>query len=82
MFQRKLLLQVIYIWLFFSETPILTIFMAISCQATMANFNKMAVMAVLVLVDMGISMVKICVYVIDRKNVDKQKRSGKNCMDK
>ena len=48
----------------------------------MTNFNKMAVMAVLVLVDMGISMVNICVYVIDRKNVDKQKRSGKNCMDK
>ena len=58
-FQRKLLSQVIYSWLFFSETPILTIFLAILCQAIMANFSKIAIMAILVWVDVAINMVNM-----------------------
>ena len=37
----------------------MTIFMAIICQAIMANFNKMAIMAILVWVDMAINMANI-----------------------
>ena len=43
--------------LFFAETPTLTIFMAILCQAIMANFSKIAIMAILVWVDVAINMV-------------------------
>ena len=54
--------------LLFAETPILTISMAMLCQAIMANFNKVAIMAILVWVDMA--MVNIGVFSKNRKNVD------------
>ena len=44
--------------------------MAILCQAIMANFNKMAIMAILVWVDMAINIVNISVYAKNRKNVN------------
>ena len=56
--------------LFFAETPTLTKFMAILCQAIMANFSKIAIMAILVWVDMAINMVNIGVYVKSWQNVD------------
>ena len=53
--------------------------MAILHQAIMANFNKIAKMAIIVRVDMAINMVNIGVYAKKRKNVDKlRKRIGKN----
>ena len=53
--------------------------MAILCQATMANFIQISIMAILVRVDMAINMVIIDVYAKNRKNADKlQKRIGKN----
>ena len=48
----------------------MTIFMAILCQAIMANFNKMAIMATMACLDMAIIMVNIGVYSKNRKNVD------------
>ena len=46
----------------------------------MANFNKIALMAILVWVDMAINVVNIGVYVKNRKNVDNLlKQIGKNC---
>ena len=36
---------------FFAETYIMTIFMAMLCQAIMANINKMAIMAILVWIE-------------------------------
>ena len=56
--------------LFFAETPILTISMAILCQAIMANFSKIAIMAILVWVDVAINMVNIGVYAKSWQNVD------------
>ena len=56
--------------LLFAETPILTISMAISCQAIMANFSKIAIMAVLVWVAMAINMANMGVSAKNRKNVD------------
>ena len=44
--------------------------MAILCQAIMANFNKIAIMATLVWVDMTINIVNISVYAKNRKNVN------------
>ena len=53
--------------------------MAILCQAIMANFNKMAIMAVLVWVVMAINMVNMGVSAKNRQNVDSlRKRIGKN----
>ena len=53
--------------------------MAILHQAIMANFNKIAIMAILVWVDMAINMVNIGVYAKNRKNEDNlRKRIGKN----
>ena len=47
----------------------------------MANCSKMAILAILVLVDMSIDMVNISVYAKNRKNVDNlQKGMGKNCI--
>ena len=64
--------------LFFTETPTLTKFMAILCQAIMANFNKITIMAVLVWVDMAINMVNMGVSANKRHYVDSlQKRIGK-----
>ena len=63
----------------FAETLIMTIFMATLCQAIMANFNKIVIMAILVWVVMAINMVNKGVYVKNRKNVDSlRKRIGKN----
>ena len=65
----------------FTETYILTIFMAILRQAIMAKMNKMAIMAILVWINMAINMVNIGVYAKNRKNVDSlQKRIGKYCV--
>ena len=65
--------------LFFAETPTLTIFMAILCQAIMANFSKIAIMAILVWVDVAINMVNMGVSAKNRQNVDSlRKRIGKN----
>ena len=65
--------------LFFAETPTLTIFMAILCQAIMANFTKIATMAILVWVDVAINMVNMGVSAKNRQNVDSlRKRIGKN----
>ena len=65
--------------LFFGETPTLTIFMAISCQAIMANFSKIVVMAILVWVEMTTNMVNMGVSAKNWQNVDSlQKRIGKN----
>ena len=44
--------------------------MAILCQAIMANFNKMAIMAILVWVDMAINMANMDVAAKIRQNVD------------
>ena len=55
---------------FFAETLIMTIFMDTLCKAIMANFNKMAIMTILVWIDMAINMVSIGVYAKNRKNVD------------
>ena len=55
---------------FFAETPILTISMAILCQAIMANFSKIAIMAILVWVDVAINMVNMGVSAKNRQNVD------------
>ena len=57
-------------YMLFAETPILTISMAILCQAIMANFIKIAIMAVLVGVDMAINMVNMIVSAKSRQNVD------------
>ena len=54
-------------WQFFAETYIMTIFMAILCQAIMAKINKMAI---LVWIYMAINMVNIGVFAKNRKNVD------------
>ena len=56
--------------LFFAKTPTLTIFMAISCQAIMANFSKIPIMAVLVWVDMALNMVNMDVSTKNWQNVD------------
>ena len=59
----------------------MTIFMVILCQAIMAIFNKIAIMAIFVWVDMAINMVNIGVYAKNRENVDNlRKRIGKNCI--
>ena len=64
---------------FFAETLIMTIFMAILCQAIMANFSKIAIMAILVWVDVAINMVNMGVSAKNRQNVDSlRKRIGKN----
>ena len=55
---------------FFAETLIMTILMAILHQAIMANFNKIAIMAILVWVYMAINMVNIGVYTKSWQNVD------------
>ena len=69
--------------LFFAETPTLTIFMAILCQAIMANFSKIAIMAILVWVDVAINMVNMGVSAKNRQNVDSlRKRIGKNRIGK
>ena len=53
--------------------------MAILCQAIMANFSKIAIMAIFVWVDMAINMVNIDVYAKKTKNVDNlRKWIGKN----
>ena len=53
--------------------------MATLCQAIMANFNKIVIMAILVWVVMAINMVNKGVYVKNRKNVDSlRKWIGKN----
>ena len=44
--------------------------MATLCQAIMANFNKIVIMAILVWVVMAMNMVNKGVYVKNRKNVD------------
>ena len=44
--------------------------MAILCQAIMANFNKMAIIAILVWVDMAINMANMDVSAKIRQNVD------------
>ena len=47
----------------------------------MANFNKIAIMDILVWVDMAINMVNIGVYARNRKNLDNfLKRIRKNCI--
>ena len=48
----------------------MTIFMAILCQAIMANFSKIAIMAVLVWVDMAINMVDMGFFAKNWQNVD------------
>ena len=53
----------------FTDTLIMTIFMAILCQAIITNFNKLAIMAILVEDDMAINMANIGVSA-NRKNVD------------
>ena len=59
----------------------MAIIMAILHQAIMANFYKIAIMAIIVRVDMAINMVNIGVYAKKRKNVDNlRKRIGKNCI--
>ena len=55
---------------FSAETFLMTIFMTILCQAIMPNFNKVAIMAILVRIDMAINMVNIGVYAKNMKNVD------------
>ena len=53
--------------------------MAILCQAIMANFSKIAIMAILVWVDVAINMVNMGVSAKNRQNVDSlRKRIGKN----
>ena len=55
----------------------MTIIMAILHQAIMANYNKIAIMAIIV----RVNMVNIGVYAKKRKNVDNlRKRIGKNCI--
>ena len=45
----------------------------------MPNFNKVAIMAILVRIDMAINMVNIGVYAKNMKNVDNlRKQIGKN----
>ena len=67
--------------LFFAETPTLTIFMAILCQAIMANFSNIAIVAILVWVVMAINMVNMGVSAKNWENVDSlPKRIGKNCI--
>ena len=44
--------------------------MVILCQAIMAIFNKIAIMAIFVWVDMAINMVNIGVYAKSWQNVD------------
>ena len=61
----------------------LTIFMAILCQAIMANISKIAVMAILVWVEMATNMVNMGVSAKNRQNVDSlRKRIGKNRIGK
>ena len=48
----------------------MTILMTILCHAIMGNFNKMAIMAILVWVDMAVNMANIGVSAKNRKNVD------------
>ena len=48
--------------------------MATLCQAIMANFNKIVIMAILVWVVMAINMVNKGVYVKNRKNVEPRVR--------
>ena len=55
---------------FFTFFFVLAIFMVILCQAIMAIFNKIAIMAILVWVDMAINMVNIGVYAKRWQNVD------------
>ena len=57
---------------FFAETLKMTILilMAILHQAIMANFNQIAIMAIIVRVDMAINMVNIGVYAKSWQNVD------------
>ena len=55
--------------------------MAILCQAIMANFSKIAIMAILVWVDVAINMVNMGVSAKNWENVDSlPKRIGKNCI--
>ena len=63
------------------KTPLNIIlkFMAILCKAIMANFSKIAIMAVIVWVDMAIIMGNMGVSAKNRQNVDSlRKRIGKN----
>ena len=56
--------------------------MTILGQAIIANFNKIAIMAILVRIDMAITMVKMGVYAKNMKNVDNlRKQIGKNRID-
>ena len=65
--------------LLFAETPILTISMAMLCQAIMTNFSKIAIMAIFVWVDMAINMVNMNVSAKNWQTVDcLWKRIGKN----
>ena len=53
--------------------------MAILCQAIMANFTKIAIMAILVWVDMAMNMVNMGVSAKNWQNVDSlRKRIGKS----
>ena len=55
--------------------------MTILDQAIMANFNKIAIMAILVWADMAINMVNIGVSAMNKKNVDNLRQwIGKNCI--
>ena len=65
--------------LLFAEAPILTIYMAILCQAIVANFSKIVIMAVFVWVDLAINMVNMGVFAKNWQNVDSlRKWIGKN----
>ena len=48
----------------------MTIFVAILSYTKMANFNKMAKMAIMACHDIAINIVKIIVYLKNKKNVD------------
>ena len=53
--------------------------MAILCLTIIANFNKIALMAILVWVDLAINMVNMDVSAKNKQNVDSlRKRIGKN----
>ena len=53
-------------------TSILTISKAITCQAIMANLDKMAIMAVMSWLHMAMNMADIGVYAKNRENIDQQ----------